>query len=137
MGKTYFDYWTLHHFGLGFLSIYAFQEYLKNRIFLILFLILVNIIHDYLEKLEKERCPLQNKVLETEKNHIGDNVSFLIGSLMASYFVYKTGPVRIQYEYSFLLRFLVFYGIFRQSARELYPYADNLFFKGAFTEGCN
>lgn len=122
MGKEYFDLWSIGHFIFGFLST---STILPSEP--IISSIIANIFHLISELTEKSQTE-DGKILENNKNHLGDILFFFIGSFLgviygSQYFIDSKYP-----RYIILFIILLFY--INEIGREIFPY--DWFFNPAY-----
>jgi hypothetical protein len=85
MGKDYFDFASPGHLIGGIVA--TVSIFPQNPV---VSLVAGNLLHFCLEGMEINVNPYNDKILESSKNHLGDNVMFLIGSLIGLIFTRYT-----------------------------------------------
>lgn len=123
MGINMFDRYSLDHFMAGFIS----NGLLKSiNMSSSTNFIASNGFHLLIELLEKNESPTK-KELESNKNHVGDIICFLLGWLL-SYHLNLNIP-GILYP---ILWILLIYVTMHEIIREIFPYIENGLVKGAY-----
>jgi hypothetical protein len=123
MGINVFDRYSLDHFMAGFIS----NGLLKSiKMSSSTNFIAANGLHLFIELLEKNESPTK-KQLESNKNHVGDIICFLLGWLL-SYHLNLNIP-GILYP---ILWILLIYVTMHEIIREIFPYIENRLVKGAY-----
>jgi hypothetical protein len=123
MGINVFDRYSLDHFMVGFIS----NGLLKSiKMSSSTNFIAANGLHLFIELLEKNESPTK-KQLESNKNHVGDIICFLLGWLL-SYHLNLNIP-GILYP---ILWILLIYVTMHEIIREIFPYIENRLVKGAY-----
>jgi hypothetical protein len=121
MGVELIDMFTLGHFMMGFIS-YTILDSIK--ITTSSNMLLSNGLHLCIEMLEHNKTP-GGLIIETNKNHIGDIVGFLLGWLIS--FILK---IKVSIWMYPILWVFIIYVTFMEIYREVFP--DNVL--GAFTK---
>jgi hypothetical protein len=123
MGIQLVDSYSMGHFMIGLLS---FPLLSKFKLPIYTNFLLSNGLHLYIEFIENNTT-LDGKILETNKNHIGDIICFLIGWGIG-YFYNISIP---DYLFLFVFFFVVFV-TYKEITQELFPYRNSIFVKGRF-----
>ena len=114
MGTNIFDFWSILHFICGFLSTSALIP--KNPY---LSAIITNIIHLFVELIEKDKIPSTNELIESNVNHITDVIFFFIGSVLAVKYGHKLFINNQTLRYSVLV--ILFLSFLQETLREVFP----------------
>lgn len=124
MGIKMFDMDTKGHLFGGMLACSLFQY---SRIPVIYNFILTNGIHFIIEMIEKNVAP-DGRILETQKNRIGDNIAFFVGWILAYYFKFERFicPNNVIILWCILVGYAA-----KEILREVFPYQSLL--SGAYT----
>lgn len=113
MGKYYVDLWSTGHFLCGIGGSIAFFR--GNPLFSLVFL---NLGHLLMELTEKTYNPRKNNVvLENWKNHIGDCLFYLVGSILGLYMK----PCFTNATLVILIGFAHFFFVIQGFGREIFP----------------
>lgn len=140
MGVAALDESTVSHFIAGVVCVVVFDVWVPQHTALLV--LVANAVHLLMELNERNRCENNpTVVLESLANHIGDIVGFAVGCLLG---VWLLPMVRQATDWQPLLlstclyggQAIVLYCAVSEIGRELFPYADNWWFKGAFIAGC-
>ena len=123
MGINMFDRYSLDHFMAGFISNVLLKSINMSSS---TNFIAANGFHLFIELLEKNESP-RKKQLESNKNHVGDIICFLLGWLL-SYHLNLNIP-GILYP---ILWILLIYVTMHEIIREIFPYIENRLVKGAY-----
>ena len=121
MGVELIDMFTVGHFIMGFIS-YIILDSIK--ITTSSNMLLSNGLHLFIELIEHNKTP-GGLIIETNKNHIGDIVGFLLGWLLS--FILK---IKVSIWMYPILWVFIIYVTFMDIYREIFP--DNIL--GAFSE---
>ena len=121
MGVELIDMFTVGHFIMGFIS-YIILDSIK--ITTSSNMLLSNGLHLFIELIEHNKTP-GGLIIETNKNHIGDIVGFLLGWLLS--FILK---IKVSIWMYPILWVFIIYVTFMDLYREVFP--DNIL--GAFSE---
>jgi hypothetical protein len=124
MGKNFFDTWSIFHFICGFLStstLIPSQPYLSA--------VITNILHFFMEIIEKNKNPYTNEILETNINHLGDIIFFFIGSILAILYGHKLFIKQTFARYFFLIIMILIF--LQEMFREIFP--RNWIFDSAYS----
>jgi hypothetical protein len=114
MGTDIFDGWSILHFIFGFLSTSALiptNPYLSA--------IITNIIHLFVELIEKDKIPYTNELVESNINHTTDVIFFFIGSILAVKYGNKFFIKNQTLRYFVLV--IMFLAFLQETLRELFP----------------
>tara|TARA_Y100000817_G_C16794714_1_gene516819 strand:+ start:23 stop:412 length:390 start_codon:yes stop_codon:yes gene_type:complete len=127
MGNGLYDKYTKFHFVSGTISylLLKTQKLSTKKNFLY-----ANTLHLLLELFEHNKTP-EGRILETNGNHLSDIIVFLIGWLLGFYINLE------HYVPTFITPFLwifLIYVFLHEILRELYPYNNTIFCKGAFID---
>ncbi len=114
MGISIFDGWSILHFLCGFFSASALipaNPYLGA--------IISNIIHLFVELVEKDKIPATNEMLESNINHITDVIFFFLGSILGILYGYKLFINNKTLRYFVLV--ILFLAFLQETLREVFP----------------
>ena len=81
--------------------------------------IITNIMHLFVELIEKDRIPYTNELIESNVNHITDVIFFFIGSILAVKYGHKLFIKNQRLRYSILV--IMFLAFSQETLRELFP----------------
>jgi hypothetical protein len=115
MGLVYVDFWTFIHFlwGILFTSVlFPFSPELS--------VVISNVFHLILEMVEND-YGVNNEHLESTENHIGDLIAFLLGSLVAYFFVCKYFTQKGTETLRWTLFILALLAFIQEMGREIFP----------------
>lgn len=130
MGKKLWDKYSIRHFIFGSLSFVLVKSI---NIPIYLNFILTNGVHLLIELIENNISP-SGKILETNINHISDIVLFLLGWSLAYYSNLYKFYNKIPTIIKIIFWILLCKEFVKESLREIYPYHDFIYFKGAYID---
>ena len=115
MGLEFFDFWTVIHFmwGIIFTSVLSPSRPILSAV-------IANVVHLLMELVENNHDGKKN-LLESDVNHIGDIIAFLLGSILGSIYGTKYFSQPGTEIARYVLLSICIIAFIQEVGRELFP----------------